>query len=161
MHLFRLLNGRENISSGSLMKIASKCLSKVQFTHSICRAVPAVGRIHHHHLKALELKFATLRMQILAGTGLPCRGSRTDGGTWVWLQGAKLHLMSLCQPEWAAAAVTCAPKPLPDLQIALPPHCKPQSRAHGSNTILINCWPGDVHILVVLMVSPQPSGFFA
>lgn len=48
----------------------------------------------------------------------------------------------------------------PWLQIALPPHCKPQSRAHGSTTILINCWPGDVHILVVLMVSPQPSGLF-
>lgn len=65
--------------------------------------------------------------------------------------------------KWAAVAVTRVAKSLPELQAALLPRCKPKSRGcdHGSNTILINCWPGYVHILVVFMTSPQPLRFFA
>lgn len=83
--------------------------------HRICRAIPAVGRRQQHQLKASqapELKFGALRMVRQGLQRKQCRRCRTLGSGCR----SEVGLVSLCQPERAAAVVTLVPKSLPELQ---------------------------------------------
>lgn len=130
MHLFRQMEEKVfHLVAWWKWITASKCLSQVQFMHRICRAIPAVGRIQHHQLKAsqaLELKLAALRMviQILAGPGLLCRESRTDGGRSGLAARSGVGFDVPVTGRERVAVVTVYPNP----SLTLPPHCTAQSR---------------------------------